>query len=403
MMDWIMNFAVSQVGDLMSGGFLSSLTDFIQVNGGSAGEPVPSGVPIIDAMNDAITITPLTSDHVIGLGDYLMDKGVGHANKMTRLARHLGAIFAVIVAGQQAYKVLAEQRGFDILEIMRPILFAFVLAFWGPIVNTVLAPGQAVESHCKSLYMVANVRVDSLRSLRLRKSINLANEIREKRASQKEQEKSEEKGGGGLKQWLSDLGDDVVNFVKDYAMTAIVTLETHIMDWIERFFIWVGEICYTVAIYIIFLLKALFVTVLSMFGPIYMAASILPAWKDAWKQWVERMVHVSLYGAMAYLTMAFSMNLITYCLEMDIQNLEGIVNQDGSVLAYMMGGLGTVCTHVIAYFAGCAAMKAVPEMASMVFPGGHSMAAGQFIGGMQSTAKSVSIGAVTKVATKGKG
>lgn len=394
------NTGSAYLADLVSSGmnFISSMGDFAQV-GSSAGGMDNGGDGLVDQMNAWVTVNPLTSDHVLGLSDYLMQYGIKHANKMTGVARALGAVFAIIVAGKEAYKVMAEQRGFDILDILRPILFAFVLAFWGPIVNTVIAPGHAVENHCKQLYLKANLQVDSLRTLRFNKSTNLGTEIREKRAAVQQQQVAQEKSGG-LWDTMVSRAQEVLDFLNEIALTAAATLETVVMHFLETIIIWIGELCYTVAAYIIFVLKALFITVLAMFGPLYMAASILPAWKDAWRQWVERMVHASLYGAMGYLAMAFSMQLICYCLEMDIQALQAIIDGStsaaGGMLTYLKGGLGTVCTTAISYFVGCAAMKAVPEMATMVFPGSHSMGAGQFIGGLQSSAKSGAMMAVTK-------
>lgn len=383
--------------------FISSGLDFVAQATSAGGTGIPS-------WDDKVVISPLTSDHVMGIGDYLMEKGVTHANKMTGVARALGAVFAVIIAGKEAYKVMAEQRGFDILDILRPILFAFILAFWGPVVNTVLGPGQAIENHCRGLYSSQCARVDSLRKERLEKCMTINMRIKEQSANVNQQQTAE-KQGGGIIQWFSDLLDKgkeaVSNFlqtVNNVGITIFATFEALLWGFLERIIIWLGELFYTVAIYIVFMLKALFVTVLSMFGPIYMAASILPAWKDAWKQWVERMVHASLYGAMAYLAMAFSMHLITYCLEADISSIDAIVNSSGSVTAFLQfsaGGLGTVATTAIAYFVGAFAMKAVPEMASMVFPGSHSMGASNFIGGMQGAVENNSIGLAKKAIIKG--
>lgn len=397
----LLNTVGSQILDLVSSGwdFLSPLGDFAQVGGsasGTSGSTEDGLTSWIDNMNAAVTISPLTSEHVLGLSDYLMKYGIKHAEKMTDVARALGAVFAVIVAGKEAYKVMAEQRGFDILDIMRPILFAFVLAFWGPVVNTVIAPGHAVESHCKNLYSLANLQVDSLRQLRFEKSMNLGSEIRKQRAATRQQELAQEKGEMSWIDTMIEKAQQLWDFIRSIEMTIAATLETAVMHFLETIIIWIGELCYTVAIYIIFTLKALFITVLAMFGPIYMAASVLPAWKEAWKQWVERMVHASLYGAMGYLAMAFSMQLICYSLERDIETLARIAADESYLGTYLLGGIGTVCTTAITYFVGCFAMKAVPEMATMVFPGQMMHSAGSFIGGLGGQAEKYGMMAATK-------
>ena len=386
-MDWMMQWTTGEIAEM--------LTNVVNMMGNIVDLNVQAQLPLAEENESLVTKIPgLINDHVLGLSDYLMNFGIKHANTMTRVGRALGAVFAIIVAGKEAYKVMAEQKGFDILDILRPILFAFVLAFWGPIVNTVIAPGHAVESHCKKMYNVANVRMDSLRQLRWEKSKTLGDVIREQRAAVSQQQNAEKQGGNFFQQvgqFLSDGWEKTKNFFKETYYTYAATIETAIRDVFEHVIMWIGELCYTVAIYIVFIIKALFITVLAMFGPIYMAASILPAWKDAWKQWIERIVNASFYGAMAYLAMAFSVQLICYNLETDIKILNDIMNSGAPLGTYMIGGLGSVCTTAVTYFVGCFAMKAVPEMASMCFPGSASHAASHFVGGMQSTAKAAAM------------
>lgn len=336
----------------------------------------------------SMRISPAVNEHVLSLSDYLMDFGMKHAEKMTGVGRALGAVFAVIIAGKEAYKVMAEQKGFDVLDIMRPVLFAFVLAFWGPVVHTVTAPGIAVESHFRDLYESVNYRVDSLRQQRQYNALILDDKAREARALQKMEEEAARQGGSSWGERIVEAGKDAWNWLVDKTKMVIAVADLNLNNYIEKIIVWIGELAFTVAIYIVFVIKALFVTVLAMFGPIYMAASILPAWKDAWKQWVERMVNASLYGAMGYLAMAFSMQLVCYSLEIDIQNLDNFAKDFAKIGEYAAGTFGTCCTTAVTYFVGCFAMKAVPEMASMAFPGHASHAAVNFISGMGGTAAS---------------
>jgi len=355
---------------------------------------VQGGIMIADGnhVNDAIRVAPSINEHVLTLSDYLMDFGTKHAEKMTGVGRALGAVFAVIVAGKEAYKVMAEQKGFDVLDIMRPVLFAFVLAFWGPVVNIVSSPGRAIESHFRGIYEIANVRMDSLRQNRMELVVNMDNKIKEARAKQEQHEKAEE-SNKNIFSMAIEMFSDGFEAMQEYFLTKMkqiyLVIDLYIQGFVERIIIWIGELAFTVAIYIVFVIKALFITVLAMFGPIYMAASILPAWKDAWKQWVERMVHASLYGAMAYLAMAFSIQLICYSLEQDAAAIQKFIDNGWTIFSYATSMFGTCCTTAITYFVGCLAMKAVPEMATMAFPGHASHAAINFISGMGSKAYTV--------------
>ena len=372
-LNWITQLPVGELIESL-GALLGSGADFVQWTD-----------PTYEQFTDDFgRISPAINQHVLGLADYLMEFGMKHANKMTSVGRALGAVFAVIIAGKEAYKVMAENKGFDILAIMRPVLFAFILAFWGPVVQTVTWPGTAIESHFRGVYETINHRTDSLRSTRAQTAWNLDKIVKEARAKQKMEEQAMSQGSSSWWDKILDAGQEAWQWMVDKGRAVIATADTVIVTFFERIIVWIGETAFTVAIYIVFLIKALFITVLAMFGPIYMAASILPAWKDAWKQWVERIVTTSLYGAMAYLAMAFSLQLICYALEQDINALMAFAEDDGigTFFQFSSGLIGTTCMHAVTYFVGCFAMLAVPEMATLAFPGHTSMAASSFISGL---------------------
>lgn len=48
-------------------------------------------------------------------------------------------------------------------------------------------------------------------------------------------------------------------------------------------------------------IKETFAGILIVTGPITFGLSVLPAWKDAWIQWVARYVSVLLYGFIGFL------------------------------------------------------------------------------------------------------
>lgn len=390
-METLLNFIIAEVMDIISNLFQNNMVDFFVQSDYQQG--------LTDVAQN-IKISPVVNEHVLELNDHLTKTSIQWASKLTRLGRVLGAIFAIIVAGKEAYKMMAEQKGLDVLAIMRPIGFAFILAFWNPVVNTVIAPGLAIESSMRGLYVDIETQMEDLRRERYVKAKEFKDNLYAKLATS-EKAKSERDWWdlwGQLVDAAKDAKDNFINFFKG----TIVIMETSIMEFIDRLVIWIGETCFTVGAYIVFVIKGLYLTVLAMFGPIWMAASILPAWKDAWRQWLEKIVHASLYGAMAYLVMSFSMQLIVHNLELDVQTITALCDSQASILEYDLGGIGTSITTVITYFVGMIALSAVPDLASCAFPGAGSMAVQHFIGGMKQQAYSKTMGAAKMVISKGK-
>ena len=98
--------------------------------------------------------------HMIELANYLDEFTQNNMGGLKTIAASLGAVFALIVAGIQAYKVMSLQQGrFDILAIARPVLFAFILANWGVVVNCVTFPGKQLENYFREKYEVEKTLV----------------------------------------------------------------------------------------------------------------------------------------------------------------------------------------------------------------------------------------------------
>lgn len=51
-------------------------------------------------------------------------------------------------------------------------------------------------------------------------------------------------------------------------------------NWLEGIFLWVAEMMWMLGVFFVFFIRSVFITVLVMFGPIYMVCSLLETWKD---------------------------------------------------------------------------------------------------------------------------
>lgn len=326
------------------------------------------------------------SEHVIKLNNKLKEVGISSADTLMGAAKALGAIFALVVAAQKAYKMMALDGKFEVLDIMRPILFALVIANSGAIVKMVTAPGEALENHFYEVYKEKCVTVENLRAQRSSFAGAFRNMISEKTHAAEEVEKS-------FTEQVIDGAVDVWNKVTNIGTTISSLAAAKVFGWVDEIMVFIGEIFFQIAVYFIFFIRALFLTVLTLFGPIQLACSILPVWKDSWATWIGRLVSVSLYGAMAYLVMIYSLYLLQFAYEVDCDKINAITTGAvsggiGTWWDYVTGLVGSACMVFVAYLCGTLAMGTVPEMASWCIPGGSaSMGASQFIGGMISRAE----------------
>lgn len=314
------------------------------------------------------------------INTHLLDYGGKLSNHMLGIANALGAIFAICVAAAKAYKVMAKGDALDVLDIMRPLAFAFVLAIWPAVCNTLIMPGRYIESYMRAQYVKAAQEMDQLQLDRTELALKVFEDITRKKATAEEAT-----GDSDSSIWskVGDMVDSVIDIISNTLTLGII----HVSYFIEWLIVHIGKMVFAVCVYIVFLTKVLYLTVLWMFGPIYMVCSILDVWKDSWSQWVGRVVTVSMYGAMAYLVMTFSSYMICMTLQSDIHKLTQIqLHPDIGMGEYLKSGFGTTIMTVVGYMTGAIAMGTVNELASFTFPSSVMMGASGFVSGMKNYA-----------------
>jgi hypothetical protein len=323
------------------------------------------------------------NEHMIELANYLKTFWSNQGNSLVQTGMSIGALFSVFVAAIEIYKVMAAQEGhINVLAIMRPVAFAFAMSQWTVLVNVIYWPGEQVEAYLREKFEEQKVEIVDLRKKRVELSMNIRQAIMEKKAAADEAERQM----NGDRSWLTTAWDfltDAGSEIKGVLLSVLATLQSYWTNLVEECIQWLGELVWQLAICYIFLIRACYAAVLVMFGPLWMGASVLPAWKDAWSQWVSKMITVSMYGGIAYLVLAFSCQLIKYGIEYDNKILQQMVDDSTLIVAHFNSvGVSTIW-NTIAMLTGALALFQVPEMASLCWPGGGMMhGAGQFISGM---------------------
>ena len=325
------------------------------------------------------------NDHMIELANYLETFSRSNMKVLVGAGSALGAIFALVVAAIQAYKMMTMNGKFEILTIARPILFAFILSQWTGVVSIVCTPGKLMENWFREKCEVEKVKIIQLREERKKAAAELTDKLREKAAASMEAKNSSQ-GPQKDKDYLMELAEHAFENVINTVTGWIVAAEAFFANILQSIIQWIGELVWQIHVYFIFLLKAIYTTVLVMFGPIYIACSILPAWKDTWTQWVGKMVSVSLYGAMAYLVMILAFQLMKYGIQVDTSALTKIANGESGLWNYIVSSLGTTVQTFISMIVGAWALRTVPEIASWAIPSNAIQSANHFIQGTSGNA-----------------
>ena len=119
---------------------------------------------------------------------------------------------------------------------------------------------------------------------------------------------------------------------------------------------------------------------LTIFGPIQWAFSVLPKWEGAWAKWITRYLTVHFYGAMLYFVGFYVLLLFDIVLSVQVENLTAITQGEGAMAAYIQNAFtGTRCeaakhldADMIGDCYGCH-LKVTPQVAQDWYESKHGV------------------------------
>ena len=109
---------------------------------------------------------------------------------------------------------------------------------------------------------------------------------------------------------FSAIGDKIAGLYV-YVVAKVKMIMFNIIEFIVVTF-------WQVCTYFVFFLQIIFTGILVILGPLAFAFSVLPAFRDAYIQWIARFVSVSLYSCIAYIVLSISLVVMQYGIEREI-------------------------------------------------------------------------------------
>ena len=322
----------------------------------------------------------------------------------------LAALFSIIVGAGMAYKMMVKHETFDVFKILRIFGISVVLAFWYPSYNgrgsgwSVLdylayipncigswtcdmyeAEAAQVETQYKQLvpYMKslsANVTAQSAAKATVDDKLTKmgAEASKEVDGVEQEQEKSTE----------AKYEDAKANYAS-------------IIVFIDKILMFLSFVIYRIGWWSTIYCQQIMLGMLTIFGPIQWAFSVLPKWEGAWAKWMSRYLTVHFYGAMLYFVGFYVLLLFDIVICIQIENLKQLVATEGTISSYIMDACVTSGYLLVASMVALKCLSLVPDLASWMIPEGDVTFSARGFG--EGVASSVRGGAMSAGSTLTKG
>ena len=302
----------------------------------------------------------------------------------------LAALFAILMGAGMAYKMMYKGEPFDPMKILRVLGIAAVMMLWygytpsasasmsgryvndGGVLDALAFVPNAVGSWTHDLYNLEASNVQS-KVTDVSKKLKKVQELSDKFSGERNQLS---KATSGLKPEVLPA-DSLAN---EQAKTGELTQKqttAGILILIDKLIFYLSMIVYRIGIWGTIYVQQILLGVLTIFGPIQWAFSILPKWEGAWAKWLTRYLTVHMYGAMIYFVGFYVMLLFDVVLSIQADQLAIIVEKtsDGTYenfirytgQIFMTSGYMLVTSGV-----ALKCLNLIPDLAAWIIPEGET-------------------------------
>lgn len=337
-----------------------------------------------------------------------------------QMSMALAALFAIIMAAGMAYRMMVKGEGLDPLRLLRVLGVAAVLSLWYPNVSfSILGSSTSgfsildvlayipnkIGGYTKALYdseatQVKETYVKLLPLVERRDTMSINTQALTGVAAKVLDNTNKE--NVITNQAGSEAATKERINVEKAAGKAVFAGTVVALDKVVMF---LAILLYRIGWWSTIYCQQILLGMLTIFGPIQWAFSLLPKWEGAWAKWITRYLTVHFYGAMLFFVGFYVLLLFDIVLSIQYENLKAITSGASAGLsAYVNSSLMTSGYLLVASCVAIKCLNLVPDLAAWMIPEGDTAFSTRNFGEgvaaeMRSVSQSISRG-LTKGLTK---
>ena len=236
----------------------------------------------------------------------------------------LAALFSIVMAAGIAYKMMVKHEPLDVMKLFRPLAVSIIICWWYPPADTGMAGSRNNWCFLDFLSYIPNC-IGSY-----------THDLYEAEASQISDRFEEVQQLIHVRDTMyTNLQDEVTSMEKDAAKLWFTSLTAGVIVGIDKIIMLIALVVFRIGWWATIYCQQILLGMLTIFGPIQWAFSILPKWEGAWAKWLTRYLTVHFYGAMLYFVGFYVLLLFDIVLCIQIENLTAITASEQTMAAYL--------------------------------------------------------------------
>lgn len=300
-----------------------------------------------------------------------------------QMSMALGALFAIIMGANMAYKMMVRGDAIDPLRILRVLAVAAILSMWYPnpgmslfgnfsILDTLAFIPNQIGGYTKALYdseaqQVKETMVKVLPLVSKRDSMAVD---------------ASTLSGVASSVFNNTNKENILNSIQGSEVTTTEHKNVTKMDKkatfagtivaLDKVIMFLSILLYRIGWWSTIYCQQILLGMLTIFGPIQWAFSLLPKWEGAWAKWITRYLTVHFYGAMLFFVGFYVLLLFDIVLSIQYEQLMALTTGVNGISAYVNE---SILTSGYLLVASCVALKClnlVPDLAAWMIPEGDT-------------------------------
>lgn len=324
----------------------------------------------------------------------------------------LAALFSIVVAAGMAYKMMVKHEPLDVMKLFKPLAIAIIMSWWYPPADTGMNRSgsswcvldffsyipNAIGSYTHDLYEAEATQIsDKFREVQ--ELIYVRDTMYTNLQAQADIAHSGTSDPNLIESTMEQTGvDEVTAMEKDASKLWFTSLVSGATVCIDKIVMAIALIVFRIGWWATIYCQQILLGMLTIFGPIQWAFSLLPKWEGAWAKWLTRYLTVHFYGAMLYFVGFYVLLLFDIVLCIQVENLQAITQSETTMAAYLQNSFFSAGYLMAASIVALKCLNLVPDLAAWMVPEGDTAFSTRNFGeGVAQQAKMAANGAVTSV------
>lgn len=298
----------------------------------------------------------------------------------------LAALFAIIMAAGMAYKMMVKKEPLDVMKLFKPLAVAVIMSWWYPPADTGITNSgsswcvldflsyipNAIGSYTHDLYQAEALQITD-KFEEVQQLIYVRDTMYTSLQAQADIARSGTMDPALVESTMEQTGvEEVTEMEKDASRLWFTSLVSGATVCLDKIVMVIALIVYRIGWWATIYCQQILLGMLTIFGPIQWAFSLLPKWEGAWAKWMTRYLTVHFYGAMLYFVGFYVLLLFDIVLCIQVENLKAITASETTMAAYLQNSFFSAGYLMAASIVALKCLNLVPDLAAWMIPEGDT-------------------------------